>query len=113
VPRGNREAVKLHGDIFEKFNENNQLSRRGAWVPRPNNNSRHFEELMDISHNIKDADEAPEGQPSRNKPFEGLYNHKKNQSLKLVAQKPKNKFNPNVIYQYERESMVAETGSPG
>ena len=40
VPHGNREAVKLHSDIFEKFNEKNQLSRRDAWVPHQNNASK-------------------------------------------------------------------------
>lgn len=34
VPRGNREAVKLYSDIFEKFNEKNQLLRRGVWERR-------------------------------------------------------------------------------
>lgn len=104
VPRGNREAVKLHGDIFEKFNEKNQLSKRGAWDPQHNQSStkcQQFEQLIgnidisNIDRSSEDKESVNDGQPSRNKPLEGLCNLKKHQSLKLTSQKPKNKFNPN------------------
>lgn len=59
VPRRNREAVKFHGEIFEKFNEKNQLSRRGEWGPRQNKRSKQNDQFEEFLGNIDIANIYP------------------------------------------------------
>lgn len=60
MPKGNREAVRENGKIFEKFNQKNQLSKRGAWNPRQNNQGiqlDQFEKLLGMYNNDIDDDD--------------------------------------------------------
>lgn len=108
IPKASRDEVsKNQSKIFDKFNYHNQLSVRGAWNPvdnakqtpqkqvrtRKTREQRHKCHLENEEISVKVLKITPVAQldfsaalPSRNAP--GFISHKKNQSLKLSAQKP-------------------------